>query len=1114
MPNDIASDIWVTDPPWSYRRPNDFLTILDTHGPLATKRHFRAPDGSVKTDSYGRAARFHIWPLWVQDIRHLAELIDYNLAPLPRRFVVRGEWTLAPGVDYSNAPRRVHARRSPDGTVEPATLKAASHHWIALDIDALHRPDHIDPAEDPDAAVEFAVEHLPSEFHGATFFWQFTASQGIKPGTLSLRLWFWSDRKLTDDELKIWLADAPVDPSVFAPAQPIYTAAPIFEGVPDPLGRRGRYGLWQGYTDVITPPAIEKPRATIAGWTPSGAPALDYNWAGGYDHYRSCIGDHPGGTGFFNPLRSAVAAFFRQHGATADVAALRNDLEQAIRTAVLDPAKGRSAEYVESRVRDLDSLILAIGERQAESEAATDEPIAPTYDLSAAIDIGAARLELDRIVDDFAAAAPTWGNLWPRALGGGFDLNRRPPVVAINAPPGLGKTQNALNRVVPVALKAGKKVLIGVPRHKLGEQLVTTLAALEVRARIYRSRDAKDPEAPGTMMCRESERTAAIMSALGDVNSLACKSDQGICEDYFICGYQRQQKDPPEVWLVAHECLFFDLPSFIPRPDIVIIDERFDDAAIEKEVTLDINLLVHNRIDTRAFPPARKGEPNLENHELIRISEAAYKVLAQLRQSGRLRRDLFSSITVADIEQAHKSEWKRKLIIDDVAPGTPAGIAIARARLREEHNQEVRALCKFWEYLAITLADKSDLSLYLRFSPNCPIPFTSKTLPGVVISSRREFHKELSDCPILHLDGTMSVPVVRQFFPGAYIHDIPVKQPTANVVFVRQETDRAMGKSSVVPSDSASAKTNKTREGHLEEIRLFIEHLGLTTRGRVVVICQLEAEKLLAARDLPPNVVLAHLNAITGLNDYADAAALVVIGRTEPAPGSMEQLARLIFGREVEEVEGYYPKTTRGLTIRASEWGIPVLGSYHPDPAVEALRYAATEGELLQAIHRGRLLNRTISTPLRIFIVTSVCLPIEVDQAMLWAAMRPTSIEIMCARGAVSTNYAHTAVFYPDLFPNGAEAAKKALKRERLNWGQTPIDISYRSLSPVSEPRLEPENLRDWLIGVCPPVFEHSVSVRRGARPGCNSLLRSREDCRSVRASRRMASVRGDACGR
>jgi len=473
MSIDIAPDPWeFTPPPW-YRKANDFLTILETHGPLATKRHRRAPDGSVQTESYGRAARFRVWPFSVQDIRHLAEIIDHNLARLARRFVVRGEWTLAPGIDYRSAPRRVHARRSPDGTVEPATLKLASHHWIALDIDALHCPDHINPAEDPDASVEFAVEHLPSEFHGATFFWQFTASQGIKPGTLSLRLWFWSDRKLTDDDLRIWLADAPVDPSVFAPAQPIYTAAPIFEGMPDPLGRRGRYGLWEGYTDAITPPAIEKPRPTVAGWTPSGAPILEYN-RGGYDHYRTCIGDHLGGTGFFNPLRSAVAAFFRQHGAQADAAALRDDLERAIRTAVLDPAKGRNPEYLESRVRDLDSLVLAIRERQAESEAAADEQIAPTYDLSAAIDVGAARLTLDRIVDDFAAAAPTWGDLWPRALGGGIDLNLQPPVVAINAPPGLGKTQNALERVVPAALKAARKVLIAVPRHKLGEQLVAT----------------------------------------------------------------------------------------------------------------------------------------------------------------------------------------------------------------------------------------------------------------------------------------------------------------------------------------------------------------------------------------------------------------------------------------------------------------------------------------------------------------------------------------------------------------------------------------------------------------------------------------------------------------
>jgi hypothetical protein len=52
-------------------------------------------------------------------------------------------------------------------------------------------------------------------------------------------LWFWCDRPVTGAELRHWLRGAPVDPSVFGAAQPVYTATPVFAiGAADPLPHR------------------------------------------------------------------------------------------------------------------------------------------------------------------------------------------------------------------------------------------------------------------------------------------------------------------------------------------------------------------------------------------------------------------------------------------------------------------------------------------------------------------------------------------------------------------------------------------------------------------------------------------------------------------------------------------------------------------------------------------------------------------------------------------------------------------------------------------------------------------------------------------------------------
>jgi len=346
--------------------PVDFVSVLSTKGPLATKRITDGPAGRI-IESYGRATWFALQEHGVYGVDSLAALLT-ALEHAPTRFIIRGQ--PKDGVDYRRAQRRVRDRRNADGSTTTATFEPAARQWIALDLDRMACPDWLDPVFEPDRTVEYVVSRLPVEFHDARCWWQFTASQCIKPG-ISLRLFFWADRPLSDAELKLWLADAPVDHAIFSPAQPIYVARPIFVGMIDPVPFRS--GIWRGDRDAITPPTIErqKPRPVAVSAPFTGEPGS------GYEYYRSCIGDHPGGRGFHGPIKSAVAAWIGHHGAAADTAWLRADLERAIREAPRDPAKHDDG-YVEIRVADLDPLIEAIKELQADKEAES-APLQPAY---------------------------------------------------------------------------------------------------------------------------------------------------------------------------------------------------------------------------------------------------------------------------------------------------------------------------------------------------------------------------------------------------------------------------------------------------------------------------------------------------------------------------------------------------------------------------------------------------------------------------------------------------------------------------------------------------------------------------------------------------------------
>ncbi len=328
----------------------DSVTVLTTKGPLATKRITLRPGFTRPViEPYGNAAFFSIWEAPVSGINDLAAVLS-TVERRPTSFLVRGK--PAEGIDRRNARRRLHARIAKDGTIEPATLEPVARHWIPLDVDLIACPDWLDPVHEPDRAVEHVVGLLPEEFQGATCWWAFTSGQGLKCG-IRIRLFFWSDRSLADWELKQWLGDSPVDSSIFAPAQPIYVAKPVFFGVPDPVPIRS--GIWRGDRDAIIPPLIERPKQQVA------APRRPFSGepGSGYEFHRSRIGDHDKGGGFFAPIKSAVASWIAQQGASAETGWLRTDLERAIREAPRDPAK-HPDDYVEIRVRDLDQLISAI----------------------------------------------------------------------------------------------------------------------------------------------------------------------------------------------------------------------------------------------------------------------------------------------------------------------------------------------------------------------------------------------------------------------------------------------------------------------------------------------------------------------------------------------------------------------------------------------------------------------------------------------------------------------------------------------------------------------------------------------------------------------------------
>jgi hypothetical protein len=244
------------------------LTLATSRGRRLCKT--RHADGTA-TD-YDLARVLDLDAAIAPDLDALAALL-HHLAERRDTCVLRGA-ILAN--NHARGQRRLLHRDPKTG--DAPTMGEAARAWLALDLDGLPLPSGADP-RDLAGCGAIARAALPTAFHDVACIVWATASHGFKPGA-RLRLWFLLSRALSGFECKRWLHDAPVDRSVFGAVQPIYTAAPAFIGMSDPLP--SRLVTLPGATAVSAPSAaalapLARPlmpfRATP---TPSGAGTARY----------------------------------------------------------------------------------------------------------------------------------------------------------------------------------------------------------------------------------------------------------------------------------------------------------------------------------------------------------------------------------------------------------------------------------------------------------------------------------------------------------------------------------------------------------------------------------------------------------------------------------------------------------------------------------------------------------------------------------------------------------------------------------------------------------------------------------------------------------------------
>ena len=921
-------------------------------------------------------------------IESLTDLYDVVSRYSTTRFhcLVRGQ--LRDDIDPTRRIRRKLRKEATDPNEEPFEDRPC--HWLMIDIDKLTLPEGYDVLSNTQACLEYAVSQLPSEFQKASYIWHLSASAGIKSeGSLSVHLFFWLTKPWANEHLKRWAISVNaqrdqklIDDSLFNAVQIHFIADPECVNFEDPLqGRRlGIHYAEQDEVELAFDPTIHVAnRSHYTGTTVSGV---------GYEAKIAQLGDGPAQEGFHSVLLSATAAYVTaqtdKETALARVEDLKADVRQRINEA---DQSNHSQSEINRYLSDayLDPMILGAIDKFVEDT--------PPYWNKSLLTLEDGVQRLHEVVDKFGQEAMA-------SIENPLDVD--PPILAIRATAGLGKTRSVIKQLLAYKLLEHGDVHYYVPNHRLSSELEADLDdeltldlprndAVLKRARVIYGRAQID--GTGNHMCRKAKVAKAVSDAGGNLFKLLCDNGSAQCEFFNSCAYLNQLDEVDglpndmkamltEVKVMSHEHLFYRTKERFLQPSLVVIDESF----------------VKNPLDELEIPIAdvlRFADPdshiaavgNLLLHgaenllDKLRAQMTSHDLLEELEEYESVQGSAFTALRIDD--PLHKQQQ----VVEKL------------------HTNKTPTLIRTLAY---------EMQTSSRAESNAIV------VDGQYVSVLRRKQLNLPDVPTLLIDADANPDLLKQFF-GC---DVPVED-----ISVERQAE-------VIQFKDKTFSAGATKDGSTlaQQAAKFIE--GVADTGQTLVVSNKDTKAWFQAQNIP-NVTFDHFNNLRGVNLYKDYQNIVIVGRNEPSAIALEKLARGLWYdaeepfRLLDDRSGNYPLVPEKRGYRLRDGHGSSITQVHPYWRCQALLEQMRESESTQAIDRLRLLRpHSEGLQRRVFILCSVPLDVTVDHLESWSGLQKLIALLEDCKSIVPLNPKHLMIATTAPLAEGtAKERVKDLKR-------------------------------------------------------------------------------------
>ncbi len=647
-----------------------------------------------------------------------------------------------------------------------------------------------------------------------------------------------------------------------------------------------------------------------------------------------------------------------------------------------------------------------------------------------------ARTALDEALKSAADAVLSW---W---CG---DRTGAAPQIGIRATVGLGKSTASRRHVLSLrqtlqSIGAPRRIAVFTPSHALAEETAAAWRTEGLQAAVLQGYERTDPRT-GMPMCRHLSLVRVAIGAGLDVQTSACGAEPGArCPDFEGCLKQQNRREiaTADVVIAPYDALFTGFARETDDFGLVIVDEGCWQRAWTEESTAVADFEARSVLElSRHASPERR---TADRADLDRARRLLMRALSDAEGGALARSKLVETGLDADLCRT-AARLELTLIDDpDVQPGL-SGRGLARAQALSAQAKTGRKVVRAWQSMADLLDGASEHCGQLRMSgkPGDRMLHHTRLL---------RVHPSLATKPVLHLDATLRPRIARRILPSITVHEIDAVMPHTRVRLVTG----AFGKSGLCVDAHAEPEEAARRERRLTDCVDYVRWQMLGG-GKTLVITYKACEASFAGI---PGVETGHFNAIAGLDRFRDVDRLIIIGRPLPGDRDLVPICGALFGKRIT---GTYTTALTSVWMRdGMKRAVRTLR--HQDTLAEDVRQAICDDEVLQALGRGRGVNRSTHNPIEIHVLGNLALPIAYDSVVSWETVRPDIMQRMLMAGVAVDSPADAATLYPEMFTS-ANQAKMAFAEAGFK-GENPIRGIYREMTLKSARYRRAGRGRSW----------------------------------------------------